>query len=840
MIEKFVSPFIQQQFPAFYREQGPNFIAFLRAYYEWAEQTNLGDVTSGFIGKARSIPEYLDLDTTQQQFLKYFKNTYLNSIPSSTAANQALLTKHILDLYRSKGSPRSYELLFRLLFNEDIEFYIPSNDIFKPSDNLWYVPRYIETSDCPFIEQLIGQPIYSSSKSALAVVETVEQKIVSGKTINVMYLSSIDGNFKFGDKILSEQVPSITLSNAPTIIGSLTAIAVTDGGLGFNVGDILSVKGTGVDALARVAAVTNQNGKVTFNLVNGGNGYNINDIPIVLPTYNFGISGVSGSFNSNDILIDLTSGANGTVTRANSTFIELINYNGNFSAGDNVITLLGMSITNTSGMFTNGNIIVDSNTGANGVVYYANSSYVQIYRTSGNNQLFFSPGDQISNGVVTATVNSTFGSGITGNASLSSVTGGGGAGASFRIGGLINKEIYQINPDTISNYYNTTIDPSGTNIGYNVYINTQSGAFTVGNTATSSANIVMLEGTVLTANIVQVGEFLSNASLGIANLYVYDSEGSNGSVLLFVTGNDANLVNAGLTGGTVLVSNTTSSQVRLTASNPKQTITANATVFSQNTSMLGVQFTTGIPHGYYIHGATVTDTGTGHTAIVNNTVRTIGWGSFSGSASGNNLDSKLYLTLQFINTEVGTIAFLSNINPGSGYTTIPYINLTDTLIAPLQQSDGLGDIKGADAIVSATVLNANGISLAVNVIDSGFGYTPDEIVSLTTSNSSISISGTAVVSIDGSGTGNWLSQKSFTSGTQKLQDSYYYQNYSYEIGAMRMMSTYEDLVRSLVHPSGIALFGKYKYKDVQTSDTSNSVFLSIVQNGSTVIVSETS
>ena len=70
MIEKFVSPFIQQQFPAFYREQGPNFIAFLRAYYEWAEQTNLGDVTSGFIGKARSIPEYLDLDR---------KSTRLNS-----------------------------------------------------------------------------------------------------------------------------------------------------------------------------------------------------------------------------------------------------------------------------------------------------------------------------------------------------------------------------------------------------------------------------------------------------------------------------------------------------------------------------------------------------------------------------------------------------------------------------------------------------------------------------------------------------------------------------------------------------------------------------------------
>ena len=137
MIEKYVSPFIQQQFPAFYQDQGPNFIAFLRAYYEWAEQTNLSDSTSGFIGKARSIPEYLDLDNTQQQFLNYFKNTYLNSIPTNIAADQVLLSKHILDLYRSKGSPRAYQLLFRMLFNEDIDVYIPGNDIFKPSDNFW-------------------------------------------------------------------------------------------------------------------------------------------------------------------------------------------------------------------------------------------------------------------------------------------------------------------------------------------------------------------------------------------------------------------------------------------------------------------------------------------------------------------------------------------------------------------------------------------------------------------------------------------------------------------------------------------------------------------------------
>ena len=57
-IEKFVSPFIAQQFPAFYKEEGPNFIAFLKAYYEWMESTGQT------LNHARSLMEYADIDTT--------------------------------------------------------------------------------------------------------------------------------------------------------------------------------------------------------------------------------------------------------------------------------------------------------------------------------------------------------------------------------------------------------------------------------------------------------------------------------------------------------------------------------------------------------------------------------------------------------------------------------------------------------------------------------------------------------------------------------------------------------------------------------------------------------
>ena len=106
-IEKFISPFIAQQFPAFYKEEGPNFIAFLRAYYEWMESSQQT------LAHARSLLEYSDIDTTEAEFIKYFKNTYLQSLPESIIANKTLLVKHILDLYRAKGTPRAYELLFR-------------------------------------------------------------------------------------------------------------------------------------------------------------------------------------------------------------------------------------------------------------------------------------------------------------------------------------------------------------------------------------------------------------------------------------------------------------------------------------------------------------------------------------------------------------------------------------------------------------------------------------------------------------------------------------------------------------------------------------------------------
>ena len=113
-VEKYISNFISNQFPQFYQEEGPNFILFTKAYYEWMEESG------NPIGEARSLFDYRDIDNTIEEFLEHFQRKYLYGIPFKTISNPRFLLKHILDVYRSKGTIQCYRLLFKLIYDKDI------------------------------------------------------------------------------------------------------------------------------------------------------------------------------------------------------------------------------------------------------------------------------------------------------------------------------------------------------------------------------------------------------------------------------------------------------------------------------------------------------------------------------------------------------------------------------------------------------------------------------------------------------------------------------------------------------------------------------------------------
>lgn len=758
-IEKLISPLVAYQFPQFYREEGPDFIAFVQAYYEWMEST--GQV----LNVSRSMLDYKDIDTTLDSFVKFFKNKYINSLPENIVADKKLLLKHVTDLYNAKGTERGYKLLFRLLFNEDIELYIPGEHLIRSSDATWNIPTYIEVSDSPYIASLNGKRIYSSG-GGTAVVESTLRKIVQGKTVNIVYISSIDGEFKAGEQILSYDVSAINQNNAPTIIGSLSTITITTGGTNFKVGDLLDVAGSGTGAKAQVLSTDTQNGKVSMYLKNGGFGYTVNAIIQVTGITTLKYSSVSNNF----IIGEFVEQSNGTANTANGTVL---------SVNSTAITIGSVSAS-----------------------FVANSTTNQIKGQQSG-----------ANAVITLVTSNAY-----------------GIGASAKVGDLINKQTYQVNDDEIGGALLTALEYSDGHMA--IGVNSVSGTFSANNIVQSSANVTHLDVKYITGEIAS-GESISNSSLGISGITVYSSDKS----VLYITGTDANITNANLKPGTILVSNVTNSRVSINSTFPKITVTGNAMInaAASNTSVkvvfsnsYGVNAGTLI--GYFIPGATLTNVNTGATATITSVTRQTDWDYFPAAGYNlQNLDAEIDTILNFVNLEVGTIAYLKNINPGSGYSGDPSIIAVEPIIHGLQIPDGSGGVWGYDAQILGTAGTANGIVTSVKVVDSGFSYNPDESVILSNKDNPTGVTGVSIVETHGVGLGSSLNRNGFLSDNEYIQDSSFYQSYSYEIVAPRMIDSYKKLVESFIHPTGIALYGRYSLKSELVNQNSQPVYISATQ-----------
>jgi len=265
-----ISEYIEQQFPAVYREDGANLVAFVKAYYEFLESTSTSPITL-----SRSMFRNRDIDETLDSFVVHFKEKYLNQFPYAKSVDNRFAIKHIIDFYRSKGSPLSVELLIRMLFNEDATVYFPSVDILKPSDSKWNIPRYIEITRSSRSKGFLGKQITGNRSSARAFVESLVTKRVAGKYIDIMFLSNLEGSF-ITNEFVSENG---NIENAPLIIGSLTNLNVVNGGRNNAIGDIFDIEHeSGKQGKAKVTSIQSATGRVSFDLVDGGTGYTVNDL----------------------------------------------------------------------------------------------------------------------------------------------------------------------------------------------------------------------------------------------------------------------------------------------------------------------------------------------------------------------------------------------------------------------------------------------------------------------------------------------------------------------------------------------------------------------------------
>jgi len=133
---------VNRQVPEFVREEYPLFITFLEAYYEYLETkqgTQLNDLTA----KAKDLKYLSDVDLSIEDFESNFFNSYATLIPKDVEVDKAFLIKNVLPLYLAKGSESAFKLLFRMLFNDEVDIILPKNNVLRASDGKWTIDNVL-------------------------------------------------------------------------------------------------------------------------------------------------------------------------------------------------------------------------------------------------------------------------------------------------------------------------------------------------------------------------------------------------------------------------------------------------------------------------------------------------------------------------------------------------------------------------------------------------------------------------------------------------------------------------------------------------------------------------
>lgn len=323
-IEKTISPLIESQFPSFYQEEGENFIAFVKAYYEWLENSGTyvnysGNTVTQYIASnndiievtadqlanstymssitryqpidanplyhTRRLPTYRDIDDTTDDFIVHFKEKYLKNIQFDTATNKKLLVKNSLDLYRAKGTERSIDLFFKLVYGTAAEVQYPAEKIFRLSDGVYEKPEYLEIGYSIYNIDYVGKQVVGQLSGAKAFVEKYIRRRVGKGFVNLLYISGRQGEFRNGEVIglnINNQ-PTFEISKRSKLIGSVKRVTVQTRGRNFNVGDIVRFTNSdrGLGGLARVESTNSAAGLVDFIFTDGGYGYTLNAESIV-------------------------------------------------------------------------------------------------------------------------------------------------------------------------------------------------------------------------------------------------------------------------------------------------------------------------------------------------------------------------------------------------------------------------------------------------------------------------------------------------------------------------------------------------------------------------------
>ena len=762
MTDNKVSLLINKQVPEFVREEYPVFISFLEAYYEFLENKQ-GTQKNDLITKSKELKYISDVDSSIEEFEEQFLNSYATFLPKETTIDKALLIKNVLPLYLSKGSEKSFKLLFRMLFGGELEINYPKNNVLRASDGRWEVENAVKVSTeiySNYTGNGTNKTFYILAKLGLSevsvyvngVLQTTgygirkeSQKLVfntapaNGAVIKVGYAETLDKAIFANRRITGvESGATATVEKvSKNVVNNKTVLELYVSPktlLGeFTIGEGVTTNVIGPDDNLINVSFTTISSLLRINIIDGGSSYNVGDPVIVASDVSTkpATALVSKTFKGTITRVAIDEGGSGFKTASRIAAVGYETTELNFG-----IASVQTVTKNTANTFLVFSDVISDVDPANTLLSAINWSFPGNTSTTGNTY--------ISTPIVRAMSNASYTS-IGEIATISILT----ANAVVATVPTLNAEPATL---TISPLTANTINPT------TVYIDTYG----------SLGKLVIDNGG---SGYVKGDEIIFTSK-----------------PMSFGTGAEAEVINVSPIGAVTNVAFVPSK------------ITGNASVTSVSNVMVagsGTLFTSELIVGDRI-------------MIGNETKKVI---SIASDTSLN-----VNTTFSEIKTAKAVRKWDTNLIGGQGYTQdkIP--------TAVISSSTGAGAIvrvigilgDGENLIASGT--KRPGEIEEVTITDPGEGFTATPLVDLTLFGDGTATANATLSQTYESFPGRWTTSDSILSSSdRKIQGRNYYMDYSYLLSSTVEFSKYKKIFKELMHPAGFQVYSEMQRLDLLDS-----------------------
>lgn len=277
------STLVSSQLPSYVRSDHPKFVEFIQAYYRFMEQDE------EVLDETKNFNQDLDIDRSYGTFEDKLYENFLKTFPQTLVVDRKIVLKHAKDFFRSKGTEKSIRFLMRIMFNKDVTFYYPKNDILRASAGNWVVEKSIRiieptvsnTSNSTALTKFTSHEIYGAESNASAKVERTESYYGVNEVITELILSNQKNQFFPGEKVFtfyreSPDSQDIYIS-ANILSGYVESTYIKNGGSGYIENTTIPVEGGGGSgALIKITGTTKGSIK-TIGVTFGSSGFQEND-----------------------------------------------------------------------------------------------------------------------------------------------------------------------------------------------------------------------------------------------------------------------------------------------------------------------------------------------------------------------------------------------------------------------------------------------------------------------------------------------------------------------------------------------------------------------------------